>query len=66
MKILSKMNNGAIVLAYCEQRQIVLAYYNGEYVTWYTEPNGEAYWGNYFRDFNEAAEDFKNRALVDG
>lgn len=32
------------------------------YVTWAVGRDGDAYWGHYFKTFDEAIEDWRNRA----
>ena len=41
---------------------VVLARFRGnEYVTWVTDPDGNAFWGHYHRDIVEASQDFAER-----
>lgn len=41
---------------------IILALFDGQYVTWrWDGESNQGYWGNYFRDLNEAVADFNER-----
>ena len=54
------LNNGAEVLAY--EDWVVLAKFNGKYVTWIANENGDAFWGHYFNDdIVNATKDFEKR-----
>ena len=43
-----KLNNGATVLKKVDEK--VLALWSGEFVIWSVGPDGDAYWGSYFKD----------------
>ena len=55
--------NGATIVTIDFQRDVVLADFRGEAVTWKFDPsNMGCYWGHYFgSDWEEAAQDFVSR-----
>jgi hypothetical protein len=57
------LNNGASVLAVKPSQNgfIVLAKFNGSFVTWSVDNDMNAYWGHYFETMDEALEDFNIR-----
>jgi len=60
------LNNGAEIFAFKQKNpdtyMLVLAKWNGEWVTWAVSPNGDAYWGHYFQtDFDKAYADWEKR-----
>lgn len=68
IKVGSKLPNGASVLAVRNGKlgyPIVLAeWQNGShrpFVTWTCDTQGNAYWGNYFSNLEEATTDYFNR-----
>ena len=56
-----KMKNGAIVIDFDEASHVVLANFNGDFVTWLTDSEGHAYWGHYFDTVTAAVKDFVER-----
>ena len=61
MKIGQRLSNGGLVIAVRDD--VVLANWNGQYVTWRFDDNGDCYWGRYHgEDFQSASDDFKARA----
>jgi hypothetical protein len=67
MSVLNTLPNGAQVLRRIQVEPnfwFVLAFWSGHtapYVTWATDSEGNAYWGNYHREFHEADTDFARR-----
>ena len=58
MKVLK---NGATVIT--EKHNVVLADFNGQFVTWNIDSEGNCYWGHYFGDdFDAASKDFAERS----
>ena len=66
------LNNGAEILAYKKRLRgvmIVLARWvrhdgagqREEYVTWAVDDNGDAYWGHYFNNEDDALVDWEKR-----
>jgi len=62
------LNNGAEILAYKKRLRgvmVVLAKWNStgkeEYVTWVVDDNGDAYWGHYFNNEDDALVDWEKR-----
>lgn len=60
--------NGAEVIAHKQVARalatVVCRLWNNEvtpYVTWAVDENGAAYWGHYFRTYDEALADWKER-----
>jgi len=62
-----KLNNGAVILRRAEKEKgywVVLAQWNQglhPFVTWAADENGDAYWGHYFKSYDEALADWKER-----
>lgn len=72
MQVGDKLPNGATVLeyksfngpfGYDDVRNVVLAKTDGymPYVTWRLDAIGNAYWGHYYSNLNEAKKDFQER-----
>ena len=64
--MLNALNNGSEILAQkiAKNGFIVLAkvkFGQGQFVTWYADKNGDAYWGHYFSSHDEAMADFYER-----
>lgn len=59
---LESLKNGSVVIK--REGEIVLAQTDsGEWVTWCTDSEGNAFWGHYFReDFLAAVVDFSKRS----
>ena len=57
------LNNGAFVLAVKPSQNgfIVMAKFNGSFVTWSVDNKMDSYWGHYFETLDEALEDFNIR-----
>jgi len=57
------LNNGASVLAVKPSQNgfVVLANFNGSFVTWAVDNDMNAYWGHYFETQDEALDDFNIR-----
>jgi len=53
--------NGAVVIA--RFRDIILASWRGEFVTWHLNALGATTSGRYFRDFNAAQSDYTSRIV---
>ncbi len=56
-----KMKNGAIVIDYDAPSTVVVASFNGQFVTWKCDDDGNAYWGHYFDNVCNAVADFQKR-----
>jgi len=55
-----KLANGAIILK--QEKDVVLALYKGEFVTWRIDEKGNAFWGAYWgRNLEAALANFKGR-----
>ena len=50
--------DGHVVLALRQRK------YGPEYVTWVTDPDGNAFWGHYYGDVIEATKDFEDRTAL--
>jgi hypothetical protein len=64
--IKNPLPNGATVLAFKQRSNdhgVVCARTHGahEYVTWAVDANSDAYWGHYFKTYDEAIVDWKER-----
>lgn len=56
-----RLPNGATIIA--RHRDIVLAFFRSEYVTWHLNALGATTSGRYFRDHRSAQRDFAERIL---
>lgn len=54
-----KLNNGATVIG--QLGDVVIAQWGKEFVTWRIDNEGNAYCGHYFRNEDEAKQDFLRR-----
>ena len=59
-------NGSTVVLSKCgmsdhdgDHEHIVLAHWGPNWVVWRVRPDGGAYWGHYFKDFDNAYADWK-------
>lgn len=59
------LNNGAEILAFKQRLRgvlVVLAKWkDNEYVTWVVDEKGDAYWGHYFNNEDDALIDWEKR-----
>lgn len=57
--------NGALVLAFNNTANTILALWHTEFVTWRVDAQGNAFWGHYFQIDSEGAwEDYKHRCTA--
>lgn len=58
------LSNGARVLKYDDDKQVVLAlFHDNEFVTWATDDKGNCFWGHYYPNIDEALEDYNDRII---
>lgn len=55
----NKLKNGATIAQ--EYRNVVLAHWRGDWVTWKIDTERNAYWGHYYDNYQDAINDFARR-----
>jgi len=60
----AKLKNGARVLIQCGDK--VLCHWNGKWVVWTIDYEGNTFWGHYFDNGNDAVEYMAKRLRIKG